>query len=184
MISKLGNKVFEKVKFNCLDSGLRKEYYFIEECNDDTSLSKKERRKAENYRKEELKLTSALPIDEYVISYTLNLSQNIIYPFQVKMDVNGKLKGNLEIPDCSIDPKLCNLKVDSLSAIALASKLGFIRGLGLKGSKVKYIPKFGRFFWEVKTELSTNRGEAIYLDAITGEYNKSLDAQWRRVVVN
>ena len=76
--------------------------------------------------------------------------------------------------------------MDSLSAIDLALKSGLAKGLGVYNDGLIFDGQTNTFQWKIKNHLKTmpDKGDMIYIDAVTGQRLVDKDEQWLRSIVH
>lgn len=172
---KLGTNYFTKTTFNCEAS--------LVYINDHLSLNACQAIKTKRKNKKKDKID--LKPEFYVLKYQLALRENSNYAFEVRIDNNLKLKEKISLPDC-LNTNACQITVDSLSAIDLAIKSGLVKGLGIYNDGLTFDSRTNTFEWKVKNHRSEkpDKGDMIYIDAVTGQRNVDKDRQWLRSIVH
>lgn len=122
---------------------------------------------------------SNLAVDSYVMAYRLNLRSNIHFDFEVRLDEKGHLMSMRALPDCE-RMGACDIRVDSAGAIDLAIKSGMARGLGIRNNGLIVDESSRTLQWEIQNQLFTDpdKGEVVYIDAITGQRIGEKDGKW------
>ncbi len=173
--SNLGTEYFTKTTYNCENSLVYiNDHFSFNACS--TTKTKKKRKK---------KNKTELQPEFYVLKYKLELLDNSKFDFEVRINKNFELKEKINLPDCA-NTGACKITVDSLSAIDLALKSGLAKGLGVYNDGLIFDGQTNTFQWKIKNHLKTmpDKGDMIYIDAVTGQRLVDKDEQWLRSIVH
>ena len=176
--STLGTDYFNKITFNCESSLIHvknPDHFILNDCRPSEGINKKRKNKS----------GSGLKMDSYALQYQLTLIPNSNYKFEIRIDQTFKLNREVNLPNC-LNTKACDIKVDSLAAIDLAIKSGLEKGLGIYNDGLTYDSETKTFQWRIKNHLKQgpDKGELIYIDAVTGQRISDKDERWVRSVVH
>jgi hypothetical protein len=175
ILATIGGDFFERTNFLCDQSmiALDQGYLTINDCNS----TKKEKNRKKNQQNIEPRY--------FVLKYNLCLIDSCNYEFEVRIGKDLDLLKKVQLPNCA-NSDLCNIKIDKAEAIHLAIKSGLQKGFGIYNDGLTFDEDTGTFQWRIQnhSEKELDRGELIYIDAITGERISKKDSQWRRSIVN
>lgn len=171
----LGTEYFSRTTFNCENS--------LIDINGILSLNpcQSNEAKKKSNRKNKVDLRPQF----YVLKYQLELLDNSKFKFEVRINKNLELREKINLPDCA-NTNACKITVDSLSAIDHALKSGLVKGLGVYNDGLIFDSETNTFQWKIKNHLKTmpDKGDLIYIDAVTGQRLVDKDEQWLRSVVH
>lgn len=178
--STLGTEYFNKTTFNCESSLIHvtnPDHFILNDCRPLEEINKRKKNKK--------KSGSGLKMNSYALKYQLTLMPNSNYKFEIRIDQTLKLNREVNLPNC-LNTKACDIKIDSLAAIDLAIKSGLEKGLGIYNDGLTYDIETQTFQWKIKNHLKQgpDKGELIYIDAVTGQRISDKDEQWVRLVVH
>jgi len=178
--STLGTDYLNKTTFDCESSLIHvtnPDHFILNDCRPPEAINKKKKNKKKG--------GSDLKMDSYALKYQLTLMPNSNYKFEIWIDETFKLNREVNLPNC-LNTKACDIKVDSLAAVDLAIKSGLEKGLGIYNEGLTYDNETQTFQWKIKNHLkqAPDKGELIYIDAVTGQRISNKDEQWVRSVVH
>lgn len=171
----LGTEYFIKTTYNCENSIVYiNDHFSFSACS---TINTKKKRKN--------KTITELQPEFYVLKYQLELLDNSKFDFEVRITKNLELKEKIKLPDC-VSSDACKITVDSLSAIDLALKSGLVKGLGIYNDGLIFDSETNTFQWKIRNHLKTmpDKGDLIYIDAVTGQRLVDKDEQWLRSFVH
>lgn len=169
----IGDGHFERTTFLCNQSMIALDLALaLNNCN---STFKEKKRKNK----------SSIQPKYFVLKYNLLLIDTSHYEFEVRISKDRELMERIQLPNC-LNSDLCNIKIGNAEAIDLAINSGLQKGYGIYNEGLTFDEPTGTFQWRIKNHLAKgpDRGERLYIDAITGERVTDKDSQWLRQVVN
>jgi hypothetical protein len=121
----------------------------------------------------------------YVLKYNLNIVDTSNYEFEVRISKDFELLNKVKLPKC-VNSNVCTIEISRTEAVDLAIESGLEEGFEIYNEGLVLDEETETFQWIIKNHLKKgpDRGETIYIDALSGKRIVKKDSKWLRHIIH